>query len=44
MIVYDLYESRDGALPQIQNSLKSTNVKNGVRDEIEAAIRPELAN
>lgn len=43
MIVYDLYESRDGALPQIQNSLKSTNVKNGVRNEIEAAIRPELA-
>ena len=43
MIVYDIYDSRDGALPQIQNSLKSTNVKNGVRDEIEAAIRPELA-
>jgi len=43
MIVYDLYESRDGALPQIQSSLKSTDVKDGVRDEIEAAIRPELA-
>ena len=42
MIVYDLYDSRDGALPQIQNSLKSTNIKNGVRDEIEASIRPEL--
>jgi len=42
MIAYDLYESRDGALPQIQNSLKSTNVKDGVRDEIEAVIRPEL--
>ncbi|MCB0069235.1 MAG: hypothetical protein KDD77_18860, partial [Caldilineaceae bacterium] len=43
MIVYDIYDSRDGALPQIQNSLKSTNVKNGVSEEIEAAIRPELA-
>ncbi len=42
MIAYDLYESRDGALPQIEASLKSATVKAGVRDEIAASIRPEL--
>jgi hypothetical protein len=44
MIAYDLYESRDGALPQIEASLKSAAVKTGVRDEIAASIRPELAS
>lgn len=44
MIAYDLYESRDGALPQIETSLKSAAVKSGVRQEIAAAIRPELEN
>ncbi|MBK8796554.1 MAG: hypothetical protein IPM07_09370 [Anaerolineales bacterium] len=42
MIAYDLYDSRDGALPQIQTSLTSAAVKAGIRDEIAASIRPEL--
>ncbi|MBX3011793.1 MAG: hypothetical protein KF832_09825 [Caldilineaceae bacterium] len=42
MIAYDLYSSRDGALPQIQETLKSEEVKRGIRDEITAAIEPEL--
>lgn len=44
MIAYDLYDSRDGALPQIQTSLTSAAVKAGIRDEIAASIRPELQN
>lgn len=44
MIAYDLYASRDGALPQIETSLKSAAVKAGVRHEIAAAIRPELTS
>ncbi|MFO7633334.1 MAG: hypothetical protein R6W76_12375, partial [Caldilinea sp.] len=42
MIAYDLYDSRDGALPQIQVSMKSADVAAGIRSEIAAAIRPEL--
>ena len=42
MIAYDVYESREGALPQIQESLVSSEVKAGIREEITAAIRPEL--
>lgn len=42
MIAYDLYTSRDGALPQIQETLKSEEVKSGIRGEITAAIEPEL--
>jgi len=42
LIVYDLYESRDGALPDIQESLKSQDVKGSIRDEIASAITPEL--
>ncbi len=42
MIAYDLYNSRDGALPQIQETLKSEAVKAGIRNEITAAIEPEL--
>jgi len=42
MIAYDLYASRDGALPQIQETLKSEEVKTGIRNEITAAIEPEL--
>lgn len=44
MIAYDLYDSRDGALPQIETSLKSSAVKSGVREEIAESIRPELQN
>jgi len=43
MIAYDLYDSRDGALPQIAASLTSAQVKAGVRAEIAASIQPELA-
>ena len=42
MIAYDLWESREGALPQIRTSLKSPEVAAGVRAEIAASIRPEL--
>jgi hypothetical protein len=42
MIAYDLWESREGALPQIRASLKSPEVGAGVRAEIAASIRPEL--
>jgi len=42
MIVYDLYEGRDGALPQVQESIKSAPVKAGIRSEIASSIRPEL--
>ncbi|RIK44353.1 MAG: hypothetical protein DCC55_02615 [Chloroflexi bacterium] len=42
LIAYDLYSSRDGALPQIQEQLKSQEVKAGIRDEIVAAMEPEF--
>ena len=42
LIVYDIYNSMDGALPQIQESLKSPDVKAGIRDEIVGSIKPEL--
>lgn len=42
MIAYDLWESREGALPQIRTSLKSPEVAAGVRREIAESVRPEL--
>lgn len=42
MIVYDIYSGRDGALPEIQEQLKSEEVAEGIRAEITAAIEPEL--
>ncbi|MEZ4673213.1 MAG: hypothetical protein R2932_03090 [Caldilineaceae bacterium] len=42
LIAYDLYSSRDGALPQIQETLKSEEVKAGIRNEITDSIAPEL--
>jgi hypothetical protein len=42
LIAYDIYSSRDGALPQIQEQLKSAEVKAGIRDEIVAAMEPEF--
>jgi len=42
MIAYDLWESREGALPQISASLKGPDVAAGIRQEIAASIRPEL--
>lgn len=44
MIAYDIFDSREGALPQIQSSLQSAAVKAGIRAEIANAIRPELAS
>lgn len=43
LIVYDVYNGRDGALPQIQATLKSSEVKAGIRGEVVASIEPELA-
>jgi hypothetical protein len=42
LIAYDLYTSREGALPQIQEGLKSAEVKAGIRGEIVAAMEPEF--
>ena len=42
MIAYDLWESREGALPQISASLQGPEVADGIREEIAASIRPEL--
>lgn len=42
MIAYDVWTNRDGALPQIQESIKSEEVKAGLRAEIADSIQPEL--
>ena len=42
LIVYDLIESRDGALPQIQSGLQSSEVKAAIRSEITAVVADEL--
>jgi len=42
MIAYDVYANRDGAIPQISETLKSEEVKSGIREEIAASIEPEL--
>lgn len=42
LIAYDVYTSLDGALPQIQETMKSAPVKAGIRDEIARAVKPEL--
>lgn len=42
LLVYDVAEGRDGALPQIQTSLQSVAVKETIQGEIVAAIGPEL--
>ncbi len=42
MIVYDVLDSLDGALPQIQESLQSPDAKLLVRDEIVSSLEPEL--
>jgi hypothetical protein len=42
LILYDVYDSRDGALPQIQEGLKAAEVKTTVRDEIAASVDTEL--
>lgn len=42
LIAYDIYDSLDGALPQIQESLKSPDVAAAIRAEIADSIEPEL--
>ncbi len=42
LIVYDLIQSREGALPQIRTSLQSEEVKNTIRNEIIASVEPDL--
>jgi hypothetical protein len=42
LIAYDVYTSRDGALPQIQETLKSAEIKAGIRSEMVAAMEPEF--
>ena len=42
LIAYDVYSSRDGALPQIQESLKSVEVKSAIRGEIVGSVEPEF--
>jgi hypothetical protein len=42
LIVYDLWEGGYGALPQIQESLQSEEVKARIRDEIATAVRDDL--
>jgi hypothetical protein len=42
LIAYDLYESRDGALPQIQEGLQASEVKSAIRTEITDAVATEL--
>lgn len=42
MIAYDIWNNADGALPQIQETLKCEEVMAGIRGEIADAIRVEL--
>lgn len=42
LIAYDLYTSRDGALPQIESGLQAAEVKATIRIEITDAVETEL--
>ena len=42
MIVYDLWEGGNGALPQIEEALTSQEVKAKIREEIATAIKDDL--
>ena len=42
LIVWDLVEGSDGALPQIQEALKGSEVKAEIRSQTVEAIQPEL--
>ncbi len=42
LIVYDVVDSLDGALPQIEESLKEEEIKETIRAEIGATVAPEL--
>jgi hypothetical protein len=42
LIAYDLYDSREGAIPQIQEGLQAAEVKSAIRSEITDAVATEL--
>jgi len=42
MIVYDLWEGGQGALPQIQEGLQSQEVKQKIQEEIATAVKDDL--
>jgi hypothetical protein len=42
LVAYDIYTSRDGALPQIQAQLKEPEVKAAIRSELVTAMTPEF--
>lgn len=42
MIIYDLWEGGQGALPQIEEALQSEEVKSKIRGEIATAIKDDL--
>lgn len=42
LIIYDLWEGGQGALPQIQEALQSEEVKQKIRQEIADAVRDDL--
>ena len=44
LIIYDVYQAWNGSLPQIQEDLKSENVKETIRSEIVSVVDQELAN
>ncbi|MCY4410547.1 MAG: hypothetical protein OXC27_08780 [Caldilineaceae bacterium] len=44
LIIYDVYQAWEGSLPQIQDDLKSENVKETIRKEIVLVVDQELAN
>ncbi len=43
MIVWDLWDSRDGALPQIQKDLKGEEVSEKIQEEILYAVREQVS-
>ena len=44
LIIYDVYQAWEGSLPQIQDDLKSENVKETIRSEFVSVVDQELAN
>ena len=44
LIIYDVYQAWNGSLPQIQDDLKSEDVKQTIRSEIVSVVDQELAN
>ncbi len=44
LIIYDVYQAWNGSLPQIQDDLKSEDVKQTIRSEIVSVVDQELTN